>query len=487
MSSQSLKAQTVKSIVWNFTELMLRRGIAGLTTLLLAWFLAPEDFGLVAMMAVFLALSNVLVDAGLSQALIRKQQVSELDYDTAFFTNSILAFVVYAALFSVAPLVANFYDESQLVDLIRVSGIAVIFSAFSMVQRTVLSRELKFKLQMQVSLPAAILSAVVALTLAYLGYGVWALVAQILLQALTNTLLYWRLRIWWPRLKFGWIEFKQLFSFSGYLLMAQSTNVPFKYMYVIVIAKIFAAPVAGLYFFAEKIKDLIIEQLVRSIETVTYPALARLQEEPERLKAGYRQVITVMSFLLFPVLILMATFVESLFRLFLPEVWWPAAVFLQLMCLAALLYPLHSTNLNILKVKGRADLVFYLGLFKKAVAIIIFIISVRYGVIGVLFGQILASLLAYLPNSFYSKRLIGYTVYEQLADFMPSLILAGVIGYTLSWLVDILQWHEMTELLVLASLGIIFYLFGAWLLKLDALKLACSLVLQQKERKDCLK
>lgn len=468
----SLKRETVSGTAWNFTELFLRRGVGGFTTLILAWFLTPEDFGLVAMMAVFLAFANLIADAGFSDALIRKSNVSITEYDTAFYANIFFSIVVYGLLFITAPLIASFYEQPILNDLIRVTGFVTILNALVLVQRAKLSRELKFKLQMQVSFPAAIISGLCAILLAFAGYGVWALVAQILIQALLNVVLYWRLKIWRPGLQFGWREFNGLFSFGGFLLFNQMTTVPVKHMYVIVIAKFFAAPVAGLYFFAEKIRDLLINQLVSSIQTVTYPALARLQEEPERLKAGYRQVIAVTTFLFFPILIFMATFVETLFHLFLPEAWWPAAVYLQLMCLAALLYPLHSTNLNILKVKGRSDLVFYLGLFKKTVAITIFVISFRYGIVAILLGQILSSVIAYLPNSFYSKQLIGYSLYEQLTDFLPGLLLSGFIGYGLWWLVGFLSWHEITKLLVLGSMGMTLYLFGAWLLKLKGLDLA---------------
>lgn len=479
----SLKRETISGTAWNFTELFLRRGVGGLTTLILAWFVTPEDFGLIAMMALFLAFASLIADAGFTEALIRKSSVSASEYDTAFYANIFFSVVVYILLFVTAPLIASFYEQSSLINLIRITGLIAILNALVLVQRAKLSRQLKFKLQMQVSLPSAIISAMSAIVLAYAGFGVWALVAQMLIQALLNTILYWRLDIWRPGLQFGWREFKELFSFGGYLLFNQMTTVPVKHMYVVVIAKVFAAPVAGLYFFAEKIRDLLINQLVSSIETVTYPALARFQEDPERLKHGYRQVIAATTFLFFPILIFLATFVETLFHLLLPEAWWPAAVYLQLMCLAALLYPLHSTNLNILKVKGRSDLVFYLGLFKKTVAITIFVISFRYGIVAILLGQILSSVIAYLPNSFYSKRLIGYSLHEQLADFLPGLLLSGLIGFGLWWMLGFLNWHEITKLFVLGIIGVIAYFLGAWLLKLRGFDLARDLIFMRLKGK----
>jgi len=479
----SLKQETASGIVWNFTELLLRRGVGGLITIVLAWFLSPEEFGLIAMMAVFLSLSNVLVDAGFSQSLIRSMNVTEREYSTAFYSNIILAFIVYGLLFIGAPFIADFYEQPDLVLLIRVTGLAIIFNSFAIVQRAVLSRELKFKLQLQVSFPAALVSGTVAILLAYAEFGVWALVVQILAQATLNTALYWRLKLWRPKLLFGWTEFKKLSAFGGYLMLNGITTVPIRHMYVIVIAKLFTAPIAGLYFFAEKIRDLMIQQLVSSIQAVTYPALARLKNQPEKLKNGYRQVIAVMTFLMFPVLIFLAVFIEIIFRLLVPEVWWSAAVYLQLMCIASLLYPLHATNLNILKIKDRADLVFYLGLFKKTVAIVIFFISYRFGVIGILLGQIISSVLAYLPNSYFSKQLIDYSIKEQLEDFMPSLLLAVSIGSCMYYLKSWLVWPEIIVFFVLGSVGVISYLMCAWLFKLPALEMVRSLMKQRMKGK----
>lgn len=483
MKDSPLKKQVSQGVLWNFTELMLRRGAGGVTTIILAWFLSPDDFGLIAMMAVFLGFANVLVDAGMSQALIRKKSVSSIELDSAFYINILLGLIIYWALFLSAPLIANFYKQDILHELIRVASLSVVINALSVVQRSILTRDLKFKLQMRVSLPATVLSGIVAIVLAFLGYGVWALVSQVILQALLNSFFYWRLQLWRPNLAFSWSAVRVLFSFSGYLIIANSTNIPFKNMYVIVIAKLFSTSIAGLYFFAEKIRDLMLEQLVSSIQTVTYPTLARLQEEPERLKNGYRQVISVMTFLLFPVLVFLSVFVEALFDLFMPSAWQGAAVYLQLMCIAALLNPLHATNVNILKVKGRSDLVLTLGIFKKFVAILMLLFTFRYGIVGIILGQIASSVIAYLPNSFFSKQLINYSSLEQLSDFIPSLLLSGVIGGILFYLQLFLDWSVHVEVLILGIGGCMAYLVVAHLLKLRGLGLAIELIRLRRERR----
>lgn len=483
MAVNRLKLSAVNGVLWNFAELSLRRGSGALTTLILAWFLTPEDFGLVAMMAVFIALANVIVTGGLGQALIRKANPTNLEFETAFIANIFFAFLVYVSLFLTAPLIASFYEESGLTDMVRVSALTVFFNAGIVVQKSILSRQLDFKLQLQVSLPAAVLSGIVAIVLAYLGYGVWSLIIQTLVFSLFSLLLYWRLNLWRPDFRFSWPVFKQLNSFGGYLLLNQITTVPYKHMYVIVIAKIFSAPVAGLYFFAEKIRDLVISQLVDAIQTVTYPALAKVQEDPIRLKNGYRQVIAVMTFTLFPVLIFLAAMVEGAFQIFLPEQWWAASSYLQLMCISALLYPLNAINMNILKVCGKTNLIFYLGLFKKVTGISIFIVSIQYGIVGILLGQVLNSVIAYLPNSFYSNKLIGYRVSEQLADFSPALILASVVGIIVWYSQMLLNWPELVELLVLAGVGGSIYLVVSWAINLRGLALGVDLIKSRMNKK----
>lgn len=475
----TLAKKTTIGIVWNFVEQFARRGVGIGVTLLLAYFLTPEDFGLVAMMAVFLALGASLMESGFKQALIRLKDATQVDFNTAFYANMLLGVVAYAILFGAAPWIALFYEQPGLVDLIRVAGLAVIVNSFQVVQVSILSRKLNFKTQLKVNLPAAILSGLLAVALAYLGWGLWALVAQMLVSAMLVTLLLWAQRIWRPNLSFSFVSLRQMYNFGYKLFLSGVLDTVFRNMYVIVIAKFFSASVAGLYFFAEKIKELVISQLVTSIQTVTYPALSTMQDDNVRLKAGYRKVIAMATFLLFPAMLFLAALSQPLFELLLPEKWWPAVVYLQLMALAGLLIPIHAINLNILKVKGRSDLFLYLEILKKAMIVLILWVSFQYGVVGILIGQIIGSVLAYIPNSYFSYRLIGYSVKEQLADFMPGLVLSAAIAGLIFGLQAWAQWWAFAELVVFGLLAGLLYLIGAHLLKIHAYELTKELVLKK--------
>ncbi len=477
-----LKQKTAIGIIWKLAEQFSKRGISLVITILLARFLVPDDFGLLAMMSVFLGLASQLMESGFREALIQRKDVNDIDFNTAFYSNLLFGLIAYGLLFTSAPFIADYYQEPRLIDLIRVAGLNIIINSFQVIQNTILTRELNFKAQLKATIPATFISGLVAVTMAYFNYGVWALIIQMLLASLFTTVFLWRMELWQPKWLFSYRSFKNLFSFSSYLLIAGLSNILFINMYVIVIAKYFSATLAGYYFFADKIKTLVISQLVASIQMVTYPALSKIQDDPVRLKSGYRKVISITTFLLFPAITLLAALAEPLFRVFLSEQWQPAVIYLQLMCIVAILNPLHAINVNILKVAGRSDLLLYIGFFKKFMMILIFAISFHYGVIGILVGQIISSVLTYIPNTYYSSQLINYSVREQLADFIPTLILSGTIALMTYGLVLLNDWPAIIELPVFGILAIILYLTGAHFLKLHAYLLAKEMIREKRKR-----
>lgn len=463
----SLAKKTSSGILWNFFEQLARRGIGVFVTLMLAYFLTPEAYGLVAMMAVFLALGASIMQSGFNQALIRMPEVTQTDYNTAFFANIGLGLFAYLLLFLSAPYIAEFYEEPQLILLIRVAAVSIVINAFQVVQQANLSRALNFKAQVKAVLPASVVSGLLAIGLAYLGWGVWALIGQMLLAAFLQTIFLWIVQGWRPTRDFSTPTLKEMYGFGYKLFMSGVLDTIFQNLYVLVVAKLFSATVAGLYYFANQIKQLVIQQLVSSIQTVTYPALSKLQDNDESLRRGYRRVISVSTFLLFPAMLFLAVMADPLFAIFLPEKWFTAASYLQLMCIAAMLYPLHSINLNILKVKGRSDLFLYLEIIKKAVAVVVILISYRWGVYGLLIGQIVTSVLAYLPNSYFSNKLIGYGVSKQLRDFGGHFAIAGVISVLALYAYHSLEISSLVMVFILFPLMGLTYLCVSYLFRKD--------------------
>ena len=472
-----LKTKTSSGIIWNFTEKFLSRGFGVLVTLVLAWFLTPEDYGVIAMIAVFIALSQALVDGGLGQALIRKTNASQVDFDTVFYTNIILSILIYIVLFFSAPFIASFYESPILIDIIRVSSLAIFANSLVVVQQAILQKKMLFKKQLQVQLPATLLSGTIALVLAYLEFAVWALVVQMVLNAFFIAFFYWNLKLWRPSKKFSFKSLKELFAFSSFLVMESVLSVPFKNMYNIILPKFFATSVVGLYFFADKLKDLILQQLVQAIVTVTYPALSTIQNDKLRLKNAFRKVISMMSFLVTPFLLVLAALASPLFETLFPTNWIEAVPYVQLLCIGALLNPLAVININIMKVVGKSHLIFYVGLYKKIVGVSIFAMALTFNdILIVLYGQIIFSILAYIPNSYYSSKLINYGVVEQFLDFSPSLFVSSVVGIIIYSLQIYLQWNAWIELVSLSILAIVLYLAMSHIFKLKAYVLIKELV-----------
>lgn len=450
-------------------ELLGRRGVSVLVTVFLARFLTPSDFGLVAMVSVFFAFANTIMEAGFRQALIRKKNVTQIDYSTMFFVNLGLGIIAYLSLFFCAGFIAQFYNEPRLVALVRIVGLVVIINSFQIIQVVDLTRHLNFKTQFKVTVPASLLSGLVAVVMAVSGYGVWSLVTQMVLAPFITTISLWWANSWRPTLEFSRRSFSELFGFGSKMFLSGLLELLFQNVYVIVIGKLFSPTVTGYYFFAMKMRDIILEQFSGSIQKVTYPALSSIQDDDVRLKNGYRKVIQATAYTIFPIMILMIVTARPLFAVFLSDKWIPAVPYMQLLCLAGIMYPLHIVNLNILQVKGRSDLFLYLEIVKKVMISVVLLISARYGIMSILIGQVITSILAYLPNSFFSSRLIGYSMKEQLCDVLPILgvaLLAGTAGYfTERCLLNLIGplWIFLIQCVV--SVGLYFVL--SWLVKLQ--------------------
>lgn len=471
-----LRRKTITGIIWNFLQQLLRSGIQIVTTLLLAWFLVPEDFGLMAMISVFFAIANSLMDSGFSQALIRKKEVNQTDYSTAFYTNLMLGILAYVLLFISAPLIAGFYLEPRLEVLVRVVGLVVIINSFQMVQVADLTRRLNFKVQFSVTLPAALISGIIAISMAVIGFGIWSLIAQMLASALASTALYWFVNKWRPGKYFSVKSLREMFGFGSKLFLSGLIDTVFNNIYVIVIGKFFSAGILGYYYFAQQIQILAVSQLTTAVQTVSYPALATLQDDNITLKAFYRKIIQVVTYIVFPCMIALAVLAEPLFHLLLKEDWLPAVPYLQLLCIAGLLYPLHAINLNILKVKGRSDLFLYLEIIKLIMNVIVLLFSIQYGIFGILIGQIILSVLAYFPNSYFSIKLIDYSAPEQLRDFIPTLLVATAMGFLMYVLGLVMPLDGFVYLLVVGLSGLTFYVVLNYLLKIQAQQMLFQII-----------
>ncbi|WP_414430009.1 lipopolysaccharide biosynthesis protein [Alcanivorax sp. IL3] len=425
-------------VFWTFLEVLLSKGAQTLFTLLLASILAPEAFGLIAIVAVVFELSNAMVNAGFTQALIRAKSISDNELSTAFWSNLGISIVLYIVVFIFSGHLAIFYEEPVIEPMVQVMGVAVIINAFRVVQTAILSRDMNFKSQMVSATTGTIVSGVVALILAYHGAGVWSLVAQMLISQAVATACLWIMSGWLPNFVFQRETFKKLFDFGKYLVVANIFNILFKNSYALVIAKLFSPEATGLYYMANKITKLLSQQMTNVVQRVSFPVLSTFQGDNKLLREKYSQIMKLTVFVMAFVMLGLGVFAQPLFSALLSDKWADSVIFLQILCLSGLLYPAHALNVNILMVKGRTDLNLRLNLIKKAIQIVVLLLSIPYGVIGIVAGQVVTSVLSLLPNTFYTSRIIGYTARRQFFDIAKPVVSAffAVIVFLLFMQVD---------------------------------------------------
>lgn len=455
---QSLNQRIGTGVLWNLASMFLTRGASTIFLLFLARMLAPDAFGLIAMASVVFELANVFVNSGLGAALIRSKNVSDADLNTVFFTNLGLSVAVYVAIFASAPYIAQFYSQPELAAVVQVMGLVVFINAAKIVQVAVLSRKMDFKTQMKANTIATVVSGVLAVTAAYQDWGVWSLVVQMLSQAAMSAIILWLAGNWRPSWQFSKKSFSRLFAFGRNLLAEGLLQVAFKNSYMLVIGRFFSAEVTGLYFFATKISNLISQQLTGAVQQATFPALATLQEDSETLKYKYRQIMQLMMFLTAPIMMLLAALAPTLIGLAFDKKWQGAVPYLQLLCIVGMMYPLHSLNVNLLNVKGRSDLVFKVGLLKKAINITLLILAIPYGVLGIVFSQVVSAFVGLVPNTYYSSKLVGYRFINQLSDVSKP-ILSAIIGGVIAFgVLESANSHRVSALLFALMIGATAYI-----------------------------
>ncbi len=468
----SLKEKTVSGLLWSFTEQAGGKFLSFGINIFLARILVPEEFGLIAMLSVFVAIGTSLLDCGLNSSLIRSSEADEKDYSTVFFFNLVGSVIIYFLMFLLAPYIASFYKQEVLVNIIRVYGISFVINAFFSIQSTRLSKEMDFKTQTAINIPAVLGGGIVGILLAKGGYGVWSLVWMSLVNSLLSTIMHWKYSNWKPQLIFDMTSFRNHFFFGYKMTISSLIDTLYRNIYVLIIGKYYSAAQLGFYSRAEAISQLPISNVAAAINKVTYPMFATISGDDEKLKAVYRKLLKQVIFWNAPVLILLAVIAEPLFTFLITEKWLPAVPYFQILCIAGIMYPLHSYNLNILKVKGRSDLFLKLEVAKKVVSLIGIASVLPLGIYGLLYFQLGFSFAAYFINSFYSGKMINYPVREQIADILPMLLLAVLIGGT-CYVVDqyffhLLQLIDLGRISLLGLLYFLIYLSCSYLIKLSA-------------------
>ena len=429
--SSSLKNRTIHGIIWSSIEKFSVQGIQFVLQILMARILLPEDYGIIAMLAIFIAISQSFVDSGFSNALIRKTRIERIDYSTVFYFNLTVSILIYVLLYLAAPVISVFFKEPVLVEVIRIIGLVLIINALAIIPRTRFVRDVDFKTQTKVSLISSISSGVIGIGMALGGMGVWSLVGQQISRQFLNTLFLWVYSKWHPVWEFSTKSFKELFGFGSKLLLSGLLDTIYKNIYYIIIGRFYTSAQLGQYTRAEQFNTIFSSNLTTVVQRVSYPVLSSIQEEPERLREAYRKVIKITMLITFACMLGLAAVAKPLIIILIGEKWLPAVYFLQIICFSGMLYPLHAINLNILQVKGRSDLFLKLEIIKKIIAVGPIVIGIFCGIEYMLWGSVITSFIAYFLNSYYSASLIDYPTGTQIKDILPTFVVSLVVAFVM--------------------------------------------------------
>lgn len=450
---QDLTSKTKKGLQWSAIERFLTQGIQLGITLMLARLLGPAAFGLIGMLAVFIAISNVFVDSGFSSALIRKNDRCDSDLVTAFYYNILMSSFCYLVLYFSAPYIAEFFEQTELQSLLRVLGVTVLFNAFTLIPRVMLTIAMDFKTQAKISIISVLISGSVAMILAINGYGVWTLVVQTLLTAICTALLFNLFAPWWPKGKMTKEAFSYLFGFGSKLLLSGLLDVIYNNLYQIIIGKKFPPAVVGLFTQANQLASVPAATMTGIIQRVTYPMFSQLQDDEAKMENAYRLTLKMATIVIFPIITGLGLIAQPLLTTLLGLQWQAAASLLSVLCVGYMLYPVHAINLNLLQVKGRSDLFLKLEVFKKIIGVTILFITIPFGVLGMCIGLSVTSYLALLLNTYYTAKLTRLSQWQQCKDLLPiwlSVVISAALGYLAGFYLQTIPWLQMFVNLLVA-------------------------------------
>lgn len=434
MSQQSLKDKTVKGVGWSAVDSVAQYVVSFVVSIVLARLLSPDDYGLIGIIAIFTSVCTSLIDGGFNTALIRKKNATDKDYNTAFIVNFVLSLSLYFLIFACAPLIARFFRREELVILSRVSSLGIVIAALTMVQRTHLIKRIDFKTQTKITLIASLTSGVVGITMAFLGCGVWSLVAQSLVKDGLRMVLFWTLNHFAPKLQFSAKSFRELFGFGWKMMVSGLIDTVWKEFSNVVVGRFYSPTTLGQYTRSKGFAKLFSNSLTSVVQRVTYPVLSEIQDEKTRLISAYRRIIKTTMFFSSVFMFFLGAISEPLLFCLIGPKWHEAALYLPLICISASMYPLHAINLNMLSVQGRSDLFLGLEIVKKIIALGPLFVGAFVGIMPMLYLNVFTGFISYLLNSYYSGKFLGYSSWMQIKDVAPSYGLSCIIALSVWFL-----------------------------------------------------
>lgn len=470
------------NLLWRFAERSGAQIVKFCVELILARILLPDDYGLIALVTVFITISNVFVDSGLGNALIQKKDADQIDFSTVFFFNIVWCLVIYGVLFFTSPLIAKFFSQPEFSKILRVLGLQIIISGVKNVQQAYVSKKFMFKKFFFATLGGTVGAALIGIWMAYHGFGVWALVAQQLFNIIVDTVILWITVEWRPSRVFSWKRFKLLFSYGWKLLVSSLLEAIYNNIRQLIIGRVYSPADLAFYNRGRQFPDFIISNINSSIDSVLLPTLASVQDKKEQVKQMTRRAIKTSTYIMAPLMLGLAAVAEPLIRVVLTEKWLPALPYLRIFCITFMFYPIHTANLNAIKALGRSDLFLKLEITKKIVGITVLLLTMKFGVLVMAYSLLFTTLTSQLINSWPNKKLLNYGYVEQVKDIIPNIILAFIMG-TIVYTLQYLEISSVNTLIIQTFIGAIVYLIGSRLFKLETFDYLIRIIISNVKKR----
>lgn len=464
---EDAKKKTVNGFIWRFFEKWGAQAIVFVVSIILARKLEPSAYGTVALANVFIAILGVFVDSGLGNALIQKKNADDLDFSSMFYFNVTMCLVLYAVMFFAAPAIARFYEDMKLVALIRVSSLTLIVSGVKNVQHAYVSRHMLFKRFFFASLGGTIIAAAVGITMAFMGYGAWAIIAQNLVDATLDTVILWFTVKWRPKKMFSFLRLKGLFSYGWKLLASGLIDMVYNKLRTLIIGKQYSSDDLAFYNKGENFPSLFVTNINTAIDSVLLPTMSKAQDDKAVVRQMTRRSIKTSTYILMPIMMGLAVCAEPVVRILFTAKWLPCVFFLRVFCFSYAFWPIHTANLNAIKAVGRSDIFLKLEIIKKSVNIAAILATMFISVKAMALSVIFTSISGQIINSWPNKKLLGYSYLNQLKDMMPSILLSCFMGAVVYCVTLLPITNDWLMLAIQVPLGIAIYVVGSKLFKLE--------------------
>lgn len=463
----STKNSITSNFLWRFVERCGAQIVTFVVSIILARKLDPETYGLIALVTVFTSILQVFVDSGLANSLIQKRDSDDIDFSSVFYFNVVVCVVLYLAMYFLAPVIAIFYEMPGLTPVIRVLSLSLIISGVKNIQQAYVSKHMLFQRFFWSSLVGTISSAVTGIVMAYMGYGIWALVGQYLVNLLLATVVLWLTVRWRPKLVFSWSRLKGLLSFGWKLLVSSLIDNLYNNIRQLIIGKMYSSDDLAFYNQGKKFPDVIVSNLGTSIDSILLPTMSNVQDNTEKVKLLTRKSVRLGTYLMAPLMIGLACVAEPLITVVLTEKWLPSTFFMQMFCLVFILQPMHTANLNAIKAIGRSDVFLVFDIIKRIISFTVLFISIWFGVKIIALSMLVSTVICYLIYAIPNKKLFGYTYKEQILDILPPIALSCVMGVAV-YTVSLINVSVIVSLALQICAGIAVYVIGSAIFKLDA-------------------